>query len=291
MIGVILRKNKGQEFLILDPVSFPLKIHDDNPTYLQLYDIIYRIIGQNVLYITLCNMESDTHLEKFDGQLMDGLQFCAKTYALFDCLIKEETGREEVRMRSSKLAKVLVGELLPISRYIQTCYRPGRYISVQWVDGSQSYDAELHQRGQLVDLGYYPSQAFLEATCAMHENEHLIRYLLSKGGGAFAPEGVTKVRGQDPKSEPVVFSNQEHVESFAPIVTKLIQKKAKIQYSPNTSLVVQCYLNSLYTAEDWKLLIDKVESQLAELPFSEVVLFDSTVERTSQLGYRRTYVA
>jgi len=230
-------------------------------------------------------------LAQFDGQFIDGLQFCARVYELFDSIVMEEGGREEIRMRSTKVAKVLVGELLPISRYIQTCYRLGRYISVKWVDGSQSYDAELLQKGRLIDLGYYPGRAFLEATCAMHENEHWVRYLLSNGGGAFAPEGITKVRGKEPESKPVVFTNHEHIENFVPVVVQLIQKKAAIAYPENTSLVVQCYLNSLYTAEDWKVLVSTVESQLIDLPFSEVVLFDSALERTAQLTYRRNHAS
>ncbi len=43
--------------LLMTFASFELliniKIQYDNPTQLQLYDIIYRIIGQNVLYIAL----------------------------------------------------------------------------------------------------------------------------------------------------------------------------------------------------------------------------------------------
>jgi len=235
---------------------------------------------------TLGVMENSA-LQQFDGQLMDGLQFCAHTYILFEAVCREPNGREQIRMRSSKVAKLLLGELLPICRYVQTCYRLGRYISVRWIDGSQSYDAELQQHGALVDQGFFPSVAYLEATCAMHENEHWVRYLMSQGQPTFAPEGISTSRGMPPKSRPVAFNNDEHVRNFAQILVGLIEKKASIPYPTDTSLVVQCYLNSLYTPEDWQLLMSKVEGDIGVLPFKEVILFDSIAERTSQMILRR----
>lgn len=46
-------------FVLLDLI-INIKIHDDNPTQQQLYGIIYRIIGQNVLYVTL-GMHDSNH--------------------------------------------------------------------------------------------------------------------------------------------------------------------------------------------------------------------------------------
>jgi len=226
-------------------------------------------------------------LEDLDGKLLDGLDFCARSYALFDSVRSTPEGIERLRLRSGTTEKRLLEELLPICRYVQTYYRPGRYISVRWVNGNQSYDAELHQRGEYVSQGYYHPLAYLEATCAMHENEHWVWKLLAQGQVAYAPEGIQKQKGKPVESEPVVFSNLEHVSSFVPIIVSLIQKKAGISYPEGTSLVVQCNLNSLYTPDEWRCLIMEVESQLSAVPFSEILLFDGTTERATALAIPR----
>lgn len=225
-------------------------------------------------------------LVQFDGRLLDGLVYCAEVYALFERIREGTGGVERIRLRPTITEKRLMEELLPICRYLQTYYRVGRYISVRWINGSQSYDAELHQQGWYVDQGYYNPQAYLETTCAMHENEHWIRKLLNDGKPAYSPEGIEKQRRQPVQSKPVVFTNDEHVLGFAPIVVSLIRKKCEIAYPEYTSLVVQCHLNSLYTSEEWKLLVSTVERELGSTPFREVLLFDGNTERTAQLMLR-----
>lgn len=226
----------------------------------------------------------DDPLAHFDGRLLDGLVFCADVYKLFETIRSGPNGVERIRLRPSNTEKRLMEELLPICRYIQTYYRLGRYISVRWVNGSQSYDAELQQSGWYIDHGYYQAHAHLEATCAMHENEHWIRKLLNEGHSTSAPEGIVKTKGKQPRSHPVVFSEFEHVENFVPLIVSLIRKKSGIAYPAHTSLVVQCHLNTLYTPEDWRLLVSKVEQQIQTTPFQEVLLFDGTTERATALA-------
>lgn len=222
-------------------------------------------------------------IDDINGQWLDGLEFCTKVYALFEKIRAEPDGSQRIRLRSGLVEKRLMDELLPICRYVQTYYRLGRYISVRWIDGSQSYDAELHQSGDYVTQGYYAQQAYLEATCAMHQNEHWIRKLLDQGGVAFAPEGINANKNSPLISEPVVFTNSEHVLKFAPIVVTLIQKKSEISYPQNTSLVVQCHLNSLYTPAEWHLLVAEIEREIKVVPFQEILLFDATTERATPL--------
>jgi hypothetical protein len=226
-------------------------------------------------------------LEDLDGKRFDGLDFCAATYALFEAVRSTPEGIERLRLRSGLTEKRLLEELLPICRYVQTYYRPGRYISVRWVNGNQSYDAELHQHGQYISQGYYPPLAYLEATCAMHINEHCIWKLLAERRPAFAPEGIRKYKRKPVESNPVVFRNLEHVQSFVPFVVSQIRKKAEIAYPEGTSLVVQCNLNRLYTPDEWRDLIVEVESQLSPLPFEEVLLFDGVTERATALAIPR----
>ncbi len=228
-------------------------------------------------------------LDDLNGRLLDGLEFCAATYALFESVRSTPEGIERLRLRSGNTEKRLLEELFPICRYVQTYYRPGRYISVRWINGSQSFDAELHQKGDYISQGYYKAIVYLEATCAMHEHEHWIWKLLGQGRGVYAPEGIRKEKGKPVESEPVVFSNLEHVSGFAPIVASAIQRKAQIIYPEGTSLVVECYLNSLYTPEEWRILAENVESLLSAVPFQEVLLVDGATERATPLALRRSY--
>ena len=227
-------------------------------------------------------------LTEFDGQLLDGLDFCARTYALFESVRAQEGGVERLRVRAGIVEKRLLEELLPICRYVQTYYRLGRYLSVKWVNGSQSYDAELHQSGEYVRQGFTPQVAYLEATCAMHPNEHWIGKLLNAGKPAFAPEGISKKKGRDVESEPIAFSGNEHILRFATIVQSLIEKKSGIAYPEHTSLVVQCHLNTLYTMEDWRELTSTVEQAVRSTPFREVLLFDGVTERAIPLALQRS---
>lgn len=103
-------------------------------------------------------------LEDLDGRLLDGLDFCAATYALFESVRSTPEGVKSLCLRSGPTEKRLLEELLPICRYIQTYYRAGRYISVRWVNGSQSYDAELHQHGEYITQGCYKPISYLEAS-------------------------------------------------------------------------------------------------------------------------------
>jgi hypothetical protein len=226
-------------------------------------------------------------LDSLDGKLLDGLEFCAATYAMFESVRSTPEGIERLRLRSGNTEKRLLEELLPICRYIQTYYRPGRYISVRWVNGGQSFDAELHQKGDYISLGYYEPIAYLEATCAMHPNEHWIWKLLGKGRGVYAPEGIRKEKGKPVESNPIGFSNLEHVFGFAPIVASAIHKKAQIAYPEGTSLVVECYLNSLYMPDEWRKLISEVEGSLSAIPFREVLLVDAATERATPLALPR----
>lgn len=226
-------------------------------------------------------------IDDLDGQLLDGLEFCAKAYALFETLRAEPGSTERLRLRTGEDEKRILDEILPICRYIQTYYRVGRYISVRWKNGSQSHDAELIQSGDYVTQGYYEQSAYLETTCAMHPNEHWTWKLLNQGEVAYAPEGIDARRGTPLTSEPVVFTNSEHVLRFAPIVVASIRRKSKMMYPENTSLVVQCHLNSLYMPSEWQLLVSEVEREIVCTPFREVLLLDGVTERATPLALRK----
>jgi hypothetical protein len=215
-------------------------------------------------------------LRPFDGIELDGLQFAAKVYELFEFVRQSPDGTTRLRLRPSLVEKRLLEELLPIAAYVQRHYRAGRYIHIRWHSGSQPFDAELRQRGAYVDHGYFPASAYLEVTNIVHPKEHMQREHLEKKGGTFGLEGIRRLPGGDLISEPVVYSGQDFVEYFGTLVVKEIEKKAAKPYPENTSLVVQCILNTLYTQDDWDLLMTRVRDSASESGFREVFFHDPT---------------
>lgn len=218
-------------------------------------------------------------LIQFDGKLIDGLQFCAKGYSLFEEIRNQPNGVSNLRMRATNVEKKLLEEILPICRYIQTKYRTGRYISVRWLQGNQQYDAEVFEKGGYIHAGCYPAKSFIEVTCAMHPNEYLSWEILEKKGGAFGLDGIRRIKkSKDIESEPVVYTNSEFVESFAQLIIMQINKKAAIKYPENTTLIVSCSLNNIYTPDEWLLLQDKVIAAEIEHHFREIFVYDTTTE-------------
>jgi hypothetical protein len=226
---------------------------------------------------------SITPLDEFDGKLLDGLEFCSRVYALFESVRGASNGPSRLRMRPSRLEKKLLEELLPICKYVQASYRPGRYISVRWVDGNQTYDAEIFQRGAYVSENYYPATGHLEVTCTMHPNEYLSRELLETKGAAFGLEGIRRLKSGEIESVPVGYTNKEFVESYSKLVLKQIAKKAKMRYPENTTLIVQCALNTIYTPDEWEWLIARVTEALPDTSFREVYLYDTVCQYSHSL--------
>jgi hypothetical protein len=62
-------------------------------------------------------------ISTFDGQLLDGLDFCRMVYDLFDQVSAEPDGIAKLRLRPTKAEKRLIEELLPIAGYVQARYR------------------------------------------------------------------------------------------------------------------------------------------------------------------------
>ena len=222
-------------------------------------------------------------LTQFDGQVLDGLEFCSKAYALFEQIRSETDGPARLRGRSTRLEKKLLEELLPICKYVQASYRPGRYMSVRWIDGGQQYDAELLQSGAYVAQGYYPAAGFLEVTCTMHPKEYLLRELLDKKGSAFGLEGIRRLKGGEIESVPVLHRNREFIDSYATLIMSQIAKKVAIPYPENTTLVVQCTLNRLYMPDEWGELMTLIRAALPQSRFREIYLYDTICQYSQSL--------
>ena len=217
-------------------------------------------------------------LTQFNGELIDGLQFCAKTYALFEQIRSAENGSSRLRMRATEVEKKLIEELLPICKYVQAKYRTGRYISVRWVNGSQQFDAEVVQAGAYVEKGSFPASAYLEATCVMHSNDYLSRELFDTTGIVFGLDGIRRLKNRQIESKPIGYSNLEFIQSFGKLVLKQVEKKAGITYPQETTLIVQCSLNTIYMPEEWEALVAIVQNGLPEHQLREIFMYGTDTE-------------
>lgn len=220
---------------------------------------------------------SHPKLAALHNQLIDGLDFCGKAYAIFDEIANSSDGAHQLRGKGRP--KKLVEEVFPICRYIQTFYTSGRHIVVRWLDDNQPYDAKVEFWGAQVDLGLWPESGTLEVTQAVHHNAYLMRELLDTQGGAFGLEGIrmSKESGiRTVTTEPTSYTNHSYIEDMCHIILTAIKPKAeklaKGRYPSDTTLIVDCDLVILFFPDDWAQLIAKVKSQLPPHQFVRIFL-------------------
>jgi hypothetical protein len=218
-------------------------------------------------------------LHALHAKRMDGLLFCRKAYSLFNSIRRIPDGRKRLRMRETVVEKKLIEELLPIARYVQFKYKVGRNIKVKWVNGNQNYDAVLHQTGFLVETNDFPSECYLEATCAVHPNDYLSREHINNGHTVFGLDGLSREKKSKAiKSTPVRRRGRRFVRDFAGIVVNRIEDKSCKAYPDNTILVVECNLDTLYSDDEWDEMINVVKEKIQSHPFIEIFLCDGILE-------------
>ena len=224
------------------------------------------------------------NLSTFDGQLLDGLDFCRKVYDLLDQLGDEADGCANLRLRVTKTAKRLVEELLPIAHYVQARYREGRRIKVRWLSGSQPYDAILWSSGWLVEHRAVPRRLLVEVTTSVHQNEHLARRLLHERGGSFGVKGISRDKKTgEIVSKPHVHSNDELATDLAGQIVERLKSKSIRRYPPGTVLVVNYFPNSLIFDSEWEDAIERVKKAKAHLGFREVFLLETVMSHSTTL--------
>jgi len=215
-------------------------------------------------------------LSDFDNHLMNGLDFCRKAYTLFEEIRKSPDGVERLRLRKGRLEKKLIEELLPLARYIQARYSHGRQIKVRCIDGNQSYDAQLLSSGPLVDKHYVSKKQAVEVTTAVHENDHISRRLLHEHGHTFGAKGIKKgVKTKNYISLPHVYANYKASEDLNNKLLERINEKNKVTYPENTTLIIQFFLDTLFTEDDWEHAIQMVKNSGIMHQFYEIFVFDS----------------
>jgi len=214
-------------------------------------------------------------LSEINNKLKDGLIFCRKAYRILEYAQRSEEGIKAVRLQKGKINK-FIKEVLPISRYVQMKYCPGRQINVMWIDGNQSYDAYLLSSGYLVEAGEVPREQFIEVTTAVHQNDYLCRQYFVEKGHSCGPNG-TKMdkKTKEIISKPYIYAYREHADDFAAIIIERIGEKSKINYPENTILLIWCQLNHIFSESEWDYMVDKVKKAQVPNNFREKSLFDS----------------
>lgn len=223
-------------------------------------------------------------ISTFDGQLLDGLDFCRKVYGLFDQVSAGPEGIAKLRLRPTKAEKRLIEELLPIAGYVQARYRVGRRIKVRWFSGSQPYDAVLWSSGGLVAHRMAPRKLFVEVTTASHQNEYLARHLLHEKGGSFGVKGISRDKKTGTiTSKPTVHTPDELALDLSVQIIERLKSKSAKNYSPGTVLIINCVPNSLILDPEWKDAIERVTQAEAHLAFREVFLIEPVMSHSATL--------
>jgi len=210
-----------------------------------------------------------------DGQFLDGLEFCRAAYDVLEAIKAEPGGITELQGGSSRRAKKLLEEILPLAAFVQARYGPGSRMQVRWSGGNQPYDAQAYYRGGLVDRGFLPAEQYLEITTAEPGNEYLVRERMAKVGGSFAAIGTRR----DPitrevVSDPVAVEHRDEMDGLVRLIVARVQNKTAHGYPENTALVVHCNLGGVILEDDWAHIVAAVREALKaqSLPFTEAVL-------------------
>jgi hypothetical protein len=224
------------------------------------------------------------NLSTFDGQLLDGLDFCRRVYDLFDQVQAETDGIARLRLRQTKIEKRLIEELIPIASYVQARYRVGRRIKVRWFSGSQPYDAIIWSSGGLVEHRMAPRKLFVEVTTSVHQNEHLARRLLHERGGLFGVKGISRDKKTgDIVSKPHVHTPDELAEDLAAQIIERLRTKSAKEYPPGTALIVNCVANSPILVSEWNDAIERVTKAQLHPAFLEVFLIEPVMSYSATL--------
>ena len=227
-------------------------------------------------------MAINSDISIFDNHLMNGLLFCKRVYNLFANIRNSPDGIKKLRLRKGKIEKKLIEELIPIARYVQAHYSPGRQLKVRWVDGDQHYDAMLLSTGPMVEKRLVPKRQFVEVTTAVNENDHFLRKLIDENGVVFSVK-VIKLK-QTPKkivSNPYVYINDEAQNDLTNSILERIEAKSVIDYPQKTVLVIQCFLDILFLQDEWDDSIKQLRKALTKHKFYEIFIFDSNYHYTA----------
>jgi hypothetical protein len=227
-------------------------------------------------------------LERLDGRLLDGLAFCTTAYDIFEEIQGTPGGLEELRLLTSKRAKRLMEELLPLARYVQSRYGPGSRLKIRWAGGNQPYDAFLLGSGVEFERRPLPRREYIEVTTAAHKNDYLVREQLHKQGLTWG--GRTAARNRTTRevtSEPTVYDQDERLAEHVDIIGAAIKEKAAKPYPKPASLLVRCVFSLPVLEDEWAQVVKTLRDREPKHAFREIVLIDHVGKRCTTLSVKR----
>lgn len=217
---------------------------------------------------------------------LDGLDFARIAFKLFDDVYSLPDEGKTLRERRGDVGR-LVEEILPIARFVLTHYAAGQYLRVRWMRGNQPFDAKLEAHGGRIDHQAWPAQGTLEVTTAVHPNAHLMRELLNSEGGGFGMDGLSRLKGpggsKSVASVPTSYSDLEFIRTMADIVVSAIRAKMAKAYPPETTLIVNIELTTVYLPTEWEQLLHHVREERLEHRFRQVFLSAESGHYTANL--------
>jgi hypothetical protein len=223
-------------------------------------------------------MTQEIDLNQFDGQHLDGLDFCSKVYDLLDQIRAEPNGASRLRLRPTKLEKKLLEELIPIAKYVQARYRglDDRF-QVCWLDGNQDHDAVLYSSGFWADQGFFPKERVVEVTVSYVTNAHLVRRQLDEQGQSWGARKISQnLTTGEIASEAHAYGTYER-EAYLALQTLIdIRKKVAKNYPPGRILIVDCVPDGPVFEREWNWAMERVAEAKAHVGFREVFLLESS---------------
>lgn len=168
--------------------------------------------------------------------------------------------------------KVLLEELLPISRLALHLKQPGLEVEVE------AFENDGEPDGHIQITGFREQEFNVQVTCDFTYEESLRNELIASKG--FSP-GAGDIH-RDKKSKDIIttasiIDTDEHIGRVSESVMKLYQEKAKKSYRKNTALVIAFDAIKLYGSFNWCQLFASLEQAggLSGSNFIAVYLFNS----------------
>jgi hypothetical protein len=221
-----------------------------------------------------------TELAIIDNRAIEGFNFCKKAYQAFYRIRYSPDGLSRIRMRNDNAPKKLIEEVLPIARYVQAVYCPGRRIRVRWVDGNQNYDGIAYYSGDDVTKGTQPKKMYLEVTNAMHKKDYLHRRHLHEKGHVFGYRGIKFSKStKHVESTPIVRKGYEHITELVDLVKQRIEEKENKKYPDPCALIVQYHTDTVILYDEWEAMTTALRTIPDRDRFREIFLMERNFRR------------
>ncbi|MFH1674450.1 MAG: hypothetical protein ABIF87_13620 [Pseudomonadota bacterium] len=220
-----------------------------------------------------------TELAIINNRTLEGFNFCKKAYQVFYKIRYSPDGLRRIRIRDDRTKK-LIEEVLPIARYVQAVYYPGRRIRIRWIDGNQNYDGIAYHYGDDVKKGLQPKKIYLEVTNAVHQKDHLHRKHLHEKGHVFGYGGIKLNKTtKEIESTPVVRNGYEHISELVDLVKRRIGEKEKKKYPDPCVLIIQYNTDTIICSDEWEVMIKALKGIPDRDRFREIFLLESNFRR------------